>query len=273
MRLIKFILVLCLLIGSAAAEPTLEINIRVSPNNIITQQNTIRLESSEYETVEFQTLDKPLSVVYSGDYEIIQKNDTYAIILPTQGNNEVSFDLLFDSQIDANGKQRTYRSSFTPPINGTVKVSLTLPLGYSLNEKKPNAIPQPQEISTDGRSITLTWTFNDEQSISVFYEGGEEINPLLIVLPLVFSLICIAGVFFYLKKRNRKHVTEMLSTEEHKVIEAVRAGTEKQKEVAIKLDFSKSKMSKIVRRLEEKGLIERTPHFKTNIISLKGKVK
>ncbi len=272
MRLLGLMGFFCLLILSTAAASSLDVDIKISPNNIITQTNTLVFEGEGYERVEFETAQKPLSVDYGGAYEIIERNESYIISLEPK-SNVVSFDLYFDNLIDSDGKRRVYRSSFAPPQNGIVRISLTLPTGFVLSERKPNAIPQAADITTDGRAVTLKWVFTSEQAISVFYEGGEDVNLLMVIGVVVLCVIIMGGAFFYVKRRNRRQLSDMLSSEEGKVIEAVRAGLSKQKDVAAQLVFSKSKMSKIVRHLEEKGLITRTPHFKTNIIKLKEKIR
>ena len=53
------------------------------------------------------------------------------------------------------------------------------------------------------------------------------------------------------------------------VVKELRKGTKMQKHIAKNLDFSKSKISKVVRKLEEKKIIEKEPYFKTNKIKLK----
>ena len=133
--------------------------------------------------------------------------------------------------------------------------------------KEPSASPMPESVDSDGRHIILNWRFKDDQDriIAVFYEGPKTYY-LIAVLIILFSL---AVIFFLTKARMTHIVTETLSDDEKKVVEQVRKGVKKQKLIAKNLEFSKSKMSKVLRKLEEKGLIEKKPFLKTNIIKLK----
>jgi uncharacterized membrane protein len=108
-----------------------------------------------------------------------------------------------------------------------------------------------------------------DSSFSVFYEN-EKGSSLWWILIIAILLVA-AGIIFslYHKTNLRNTVKDTLSEDENKIIDLLRKSDMKQKEIARQLNFSKSKMSKITRRLEEKNLIERTPLFKTNIIKLK----
>ena len=77
-----------------------------------------------------------------------------------------------------------------------------------------------------------------------------------------------------LKKEKKSFVLSTLSQDERSIVEVIIKNKEiTQKEISRRLNFSKSKMAKIVRRLEEKNIIEKKPYMKTNKLKINKKLK
>ncbi|HLG24451.1 MAG TPA: MarR family transcriptional regulator [Candidatus Nanoarchaeia archaeon] len=274
-----FALLSALLAQGVYAEEKLIIDISVSKNDIVEEKISLNFIANEtYDSLSFTTVNRPLSILYDGDYSISQDGNYYTINFErniVKGANSINFTLIYNDMVESNGRERNLRTSFYPSSKSDMEVKLNIPLHFALSEKEPSAIPKPASVSTDGQRITLEWKFenSDYADISVFYKGEEEFS-LIAIFSFLAAIVVIAFVFFsFYKRKARKEIGEMLSSDELKIIEEIRAGNKKQKEIAAKLGFSKSKMSKIVRRLEEKCLLERKPHFKTNLLYLKEKIK
>jgi uncharacterized membrane protein len=263
-----------LLITNFAMAATLEADFSLSANDIVTESVTATFDAAEsYDSFVFTAYSEPLSIIYDGKYSLQEQDGYYVISFAkdiTPGQNTVSFQLLYDSLVEKSGSSMSFRTAIYSEIADNMIVSVTLPSGYALSEHLPSATPEPGSITSDGRRITLHWDFDGtENAIAVFYTGGS--NFSLWWLALGAAVIAIAGIAFFVfhKRRLRRIVSETLSEDEQNVIGLLRQGTNKQKEIAQKLEFSKSKMSKVIRRLEEKGLVEKSPFFKTNIVKLK----
>lgn len=254
------------------------VDIQISKNNIVTETVTLTFIADEsYDFVEFTTIEKPLTIVYNNKYSIRQEGSAYIITFEKEivpGKNKVTFKLIYDAIIEGSNKNRVFRTTFYP--REEMKVSVTLPMHHALSDKKPSVTPQPSDIKSDGQHITLLWDFKDQEQVDiiVFYEGasGFRFLPILVII-IVIIVLTFFGFHIYFKKKTIKHISETLSSEEIKVLNEVRKGVTKQKEIARDLEFSKSKMSKVIRKLEEKGLVNKTPYFKTNIIDLSKKIK
>ena len=91
-------------------------------------------------------------------------------------------------------------------------------------------------------------------------------------LILIFIVSISFGLFFYVKKKSREDIYAILSNDEILIIKEIKNNVTKQKEISRNLNFSKSKMSKVIAKLEQKKLISKEPHFKTNIIKLIKKI-
>jgi len=257
-----------------SADQKMSVDIDISSNNIITENIALNIDSDEsYDIVEFSTLIRPLSVNYDGIYNIEEVDDTYVIKLEKSivpGQNTIKFALLFDDIIDQNGPEYVFRTSFYPEDADELAISITLPMHFALSDKEPSSIPKPNEITSDGQQITLSWNFIDPESadLSIFYSGPSSFLNIMVGFIIILIVISVV-LFYYFSKKTKKQIEETLSSEELKIVDQVKQGVKTQKEIAKNLEFSKSKMSKVLRKLEEKGLIEKEVHFKTYILKLK----
>lgn len=265
----KLLIILILLIPSVSAS-TSNINIQISNDDIVSENFELSVDFLEqYDTFTFYSVKKPLSVNYKNDYQIQKMADAYTILFDNKLNeNKVSFDLIYDDYIEKSENNKIFRSNFA--FFNQTNISLSLPKNAILSGN-PSSTPEPDKIITDGERITLFWNFNNEEpSIIVFYK--QEKNNISIILLFVMVIILVlstSAIFLYSKSKIKKIVEDTLTEDEKLILEEVRKGNIKQKDIAKKLEFSKSKMSKVVRKLEEKDLISKEPHFKTYKIKIK----
>jgi hypothetical protein len=263
-----------LLLPSFALAASMKADFSISANNIVTEDVLIRLNATQaYDSFTFTTFSEPSSIVYDGSHSIVQQNDSYIISFARDikpGENIIRFKMLFGNLVQRSGSSLVFRTQLSSAVADRISVSATLPAGFMLSEQAPQATPAPASITTDGRRIMLNWDFDSsDAAIAVFYTDGKSSSLwLFIAIPLLLAGAAIS-FFFLHKHRVRSVVSETLSEDEQKVVSRVRQGVNKQKEISMQLEFSKSKMSKVIRKLEEKGLLEKTPFFKTNVIRLK----
>ena len=196
----------------------------------------------------FELPSHPASVSSDQPFEVSDR-----LIVIDVNETPVGFSVLFDDLLVVSGSQRVFRSSFS---SDSVSLSVNLPQGAVLDEAVPRA-----DVSTDGSRMTLTWPEAPEISVAVFYSVPSTVPWMLIV---AFALPIVAGFVIFAVYRTRASVVrELVSSDEQAVLDRI-DGVRTQKRIAEELSFSKSKMSKVVRRLEEKGLVRKEPYFKTN---------
>ena len=181
----------------------------------------------------------------------------------------------------------------------TVKLPEEANLKYTLDAPQPSVIPKTDNIKTDGQRIIIHWDSEDLQkakSLLVIYAFPQELNLVFLSIIIVGVLIFAgAGLFFYYRRKKQtkarkkdssgtdfRPVEESLSTssdftknlfeEEKKIIEILLEAKDSelwQKELAHKSGLSKVKLSRKIRSLEQKGLIEKIPYGNTNKIRVK----
>jgi len=185
-------------------------------------------------------------------------------------------------------------------IEGKKEITVILPeaatLKYTLDSAKSSIIPSATEITTDGKRIVLKWQDEDlaqANSLLIIYQEPQKINWTFWII-MVFLIFLIFGIleYFILKKRKKKvsvlpekiqesitpepkeELTRNLFEEEKAIIEILLKAKDQelwQKKLLFELGISKVKLSRKLRNLEAKDLIERIPFGNTNKIRLKRK--
>ena len=255
-------LLMLLLLPYMATASELEITLQLSSTGLVQQHVTLSA-GEQYDSVEFTTQYMPVHVDYDGDYSIRPEEDYFVLSFPAEPN--LTFTLIHDGFIERRFSQRLFRMTIIPQQTESVVLSVVLPRHFALSERKPSAVPRPDAITTDGKRITLTWHLNGTSDISVFYESSRSYGHIMFGFLAVILAACAA---VYWKKRADSRVRLTLSGDEQAVLSMLRH-EKRQDRIAKKLGYSKSKMSKLVRRLEEKSIVTKKAHFKTNILKKK----
>lgn len=147
------------------------------------------------------------------------------------------------------------------------KITVTLPIGAILDSKY-FVFPKNYTMSTNGQNIIISWDNSTEKEVLIAYTIPTKFS----IWPIILSLIVILLLYYIIiKKRKRKNdnYTKNLFGDEKKIMKYLSNKKECwTKEIARDLKISKVKLSRRLRRLEEKGLISRTPHGNENRITL-----
>jgi len=154
--------------------------------------------------------------------------------------------------------------------------------------------PKPSEVLSDGQRIIITWTAQDTRSIAVsaVTEPLARTSWLAIVIGIAAAVLASAGVSWYMlgrrkskkevkvrkkapkveQKEEKKELVPRFIENEQKVVDLLSAAKGKelwQKQLLAETQFSKAKLSRVIRNLEERGVVKKTIYGNTNKISLK----
>lgn len=178
--------------------------------------------------------------------------------------------------------------SYIPDVSiKNFSIRVILPEGSMLasetkreGESISTAYPTPERIYTDGERIIIEWSkknlvAHENFRIFVMYKMLEE-KKIKYALLIFIGIILGSGVTFLAfkgrgKKKEMKIAKLVLSEDEQKIFDLLveRRGIMLQEEITKELGYSKAKVSKLVRKLEEKGIIRKEPYKKTNKLYLK----
>ena len=187
------------------------------------------------------------------------------------------------------------------PESATLKYPLTAPEA----SLQTALIPKPDTITTDGKNIILNWNeenFKQGKAILVRYQEPENfLSGNYGLYGIILLLFIAAAVFFFRKKsvkaeilvketkrkedKKREEVAEHekepshkdlltrnLFEEERAIMETLLEAKEQelwQKQLSLNTGISAVKLSRKLRNLEAKGLIEKIPYGNTNKIRVK----
>ena len=158
-------------------------------------------------------------------------------------------------------------------------IKLNLDEGFIINSQE--AFPNNYLLETDGRTISLIWklenmTAGSGFAIFVAIKDTNSSSIWKIILVIVIVLILLVGSWVLYFKKNKSKSTEKfeqhLLDSEKRVIEELKKADRNelwQKQLQLKMDFSKAKLSRVIRNLESRELIRKIPMGNTNKICLK----
>ena len=178
------------------------------------------------------------------------------------------------------GGEKVFLFAFDQPAEFNYSLSVILPPTAAVISASP-----PADYFTDGKLIGAKWNGTASQKQFVMrYDFQESVLtrfvqtdiPIVdktmflpgIILAFLLGYFLAAGTATALLQRIR-HITANMSDEEKSIVYLLHNGPMEQSKIQKKLNFSKAKLSRTLRSMEERKIIEKTPKGKTNVISLK----
>ncbi|MCX6815119.1 MAG: hypothetical protein NTY20_05730 [Candidatus Aenigmarchaeota archaeon] len=162
------------------------------------------------------------------------------------------------------------------PINEAF-ILIKIPRSSSLSEEPANQsyLPSDGKILSDGKYIMVYWqrenlTATDDMRFSVSYaipSAGAGFSNLFVVSIAGIVIISMIAVAIYVRrgdslgKTTAEVVASVLNTDEKKVVDilARHGGRSGQKIIVRESDFSKAKVSRLVKNLKERGIVDIEP--------------
>lgn len=264
--------------------------------------NLVSAEASEIKIDYTLVEDKALVKINFGDVDSLEYNipydartiesqDNFSIdyvenILTVENTENFSLSYITESVIEKSSQRNFFilSNKFEKPIN----LILRLPEKAILDDKNILS-PNPDSISTDGRRVILKWNELDAGEVIVTYDPEEKTNVfLIIIVPLILLGIIIYQSITLKKKikkikkkkkisakrrktRKKKNMTRNLHGEEKKIVEYLLGRKKNEswtKEIVKDLGISKVRLSRKLRKLQQKDLIEKIPYGNENRIKL-----
>lgn len=158
-----------------------------------------------------------------------------------------------------------------------VILKFTLDTGHFLD--KEMTFPPVSSMETDGRQISAIWRLNDIKKgddLPIFLQIGYSESAdfsLLVLIGIIFIAIAIYLFYhFYQKKSKKEDIDRHLMESEKMIIQELKKadrGELWQKRLQLNTNFSKAKISRLIRNLEQRNLIEKIPFGNTNKVRLK----
>ena len=229
----------------------------------------------------------------SADCQLREIEGATKITCPIAVNSDYFIKLEFDTTFPLVSLDSRMLFSQEFKLNDSVDkfvFRLKLPERAVLPEETSKFVtPEPSKIYSDGRRIILLFEETNirDFKVSAIYEPAAESNSLFLVG--IFFLALIVLGFVLLKKRWKKPAKEektepaqeikeepkeeeklYLLPDEKGIVHLLKqaSGPIRQKDIENQITFSKAKLSRVLRSLEERGIIKRVPRGNTNLVEL-----
>ena len=160
-------------------------------------------------------------------------------------------------------------------------VSIKLPEGFGLVSEEKGRISFPENVTilSDGRHHIISWRFIDlaETQTLRFYvlyervQGSQASNLIFYITVFVIAAIVVSiSLYFRFLRKPEKIILSVLDEFERKVFDAIKeaGGEVNQKKVVQATNLSKAKVSRVVKSLAERGLIEIERLGRTNKLKI-----
>lgn len=257
---------------------TADVSFAIQDDLSVDETITVVFDEPLNETVDY-TLNERISSILVSDsdsllvHELIEANGTFILRIFPEGDKTLVIKFVSDSLVFQNNNiyQFFTELSFAETVK-TLEVIVTLPEGFGIFQNSYS--PSSAAISSDGRNIQLLWSFNNFDGPEIFSVKFERLGVQLnIWIPI--ALLTLIGLGFLYKHYNEKLLKEKEKSrqefyvgfreDEKKVIEYLeKHNTAYQNKIEHEFKFSRAKMTRIVKKLQEKGLVHKKRKGRTN---------
>jgi hypothetical protein len=226
--------------------------------------------------------------VYSGETQldcVVQRDIGSLIVCDNITLSSITYEFKTNEYVRPMNEFYVFKYKFpVTQVTDKFSVKVKLPLGSVIAEKSKllNTTLRPFEPSygiegTDGRQIYIKWDLTNPKlgetidSAIIFEKIGA---PALAIVGVSIVLVVIAAIIFiviFLKKSYRQILPVLTDSERAIMNIVIRNKKINQKKIVQETDFSKAKVSRIIKNLEERGLVRRISEGRTNIVMLSEK--
>ena len=286
-----------ILLSSFAYASLEEYNIDVSINDDGSTDWLVKLDYANITTKsDYFIFGTPVNLEVTADGNPIKCSATsnvgVSIICNNVNSKTVVYKFRLENTIESIRDLRRFSYKFSiTQFTDRFAANIKLPLGAALVEtsRLSGTGFQPFEPSfgregSDGRRIYIEWISNipklgETYDISIIYEDIQPINQqILPFFVIIAALLVIIGGFIVYNNKFRissKNILPVLAENERKVMQILinEKKDVDQRKIIKDTDFSKPKVSRIIQDLVGRGLVEKVPKGRTNIIRLKKQQK
>lgn len=188
------------------------------------------------------------------------------------GTEQLDIGFLTNTLIFSSGDIQQFFVNLEPPEDAVqVGVAVILPRGFVIH--RDTYSPSNPVLGGDGERISLSWSLENTGflPISVQFEPVVKTNDLLLPGLGVAAAAALVVIVLFFRRRTQQNFLLTFFEDERKVVVALM--TERvayQNTLERKFGFSRAKMTRIVQKLERKGLVRKEKAGRTNRLHWKG---
>jgi uncharacterized membrane protein len=201
------------------------------------------------------------------DYTLEKTGNEYNVKFSApEGTEKLIISFIARDLVFAKDNVYSFFTDLKPPASKTVNIAAFLPKGFAIYRNV--VYPEDYQLLSDGERIYLKWEFGnpEELMISFKFQNTHSDYSLLIMAIMGFALIVIvAYLVAHYRKKMKCEFERGFSEDERKVLFILsREKRTMQNKIEKELRFSRAKMTRLVKKLEAKGLVEKERVGRTN---------
>ena len=274
-QLLAFATVLFFICVTASALDISEYNVTfdINPDGSVNERVSMVFENPLSEgTLNYAVLgDIDHLVVSDGsksiDYTIEKKGDEYNVrFAAPAGTKTLVISFLAHDLVFAGDGVYSFSTDLKPPAAHNVDIRAYLPGGFAIY--RDVVYPEGYEILTDGERIYLRWAMQNPGSVMLsfkFYNTHSDYSLAIMAFMALVMMVVVTYLVGHYRKKMKREFERGFTEDERKVLFILSKERRiMQKRIERELGFSRAKMTRIVLKLEKKGLVEKERVGRTN---------
>ncbi|MCX6817799.1 MAG: MarR family transcriptional regulator [Candidatus Aenigmarchaeota archaeon] len=201
------------------------------------------------------------------DYSLEKTGSEYNVrFTAPEGTKTLVISFVAHDLVFAGNGIYSFSTSLKPPVTSVMNMKAYLPEGFAVY--RDVIYPDGYETLSDGQRICLSWTLENPQSVMLSFKFYNTSSDYSLATGIIISIVFIAVVTYLVGHYRKKMKCEFergFSEDERKVLFILsKEGRIMQKKIEKELGFSRAKMTRIIMKLEKKGLVEKERVGRTN---------
>ncbi|MBI2971505.1 MAG: hypothetical protein HYY37_03780 [Candidatus Aenigmarchaeota archaeon] len=219
------------------------------------------------------TLTEPVTNIRVSDgekqfsHELVRTNGTYTLqIMVTEPAS--TLDISYDAKALVFTSDSVHHFFTEFSFDGRVEhldVTIWLPVGYGVYQNSFK--PPDAKIGSDGTRITFGWNATDVQGpvlFSVKFSRLTQENGLLIAAAVLLAGVLVIAYTKFKKKEQQAFLTGFREDEQKTIAYLKERKVALQRDLETEFKFSRAKATRVVMKLEERGLVRKQRYGRTN---------
>ena len=201
------------------------------------------------------------------DYELEKKGSEYNVrFTAPQGTRTLAISFVAHDLVFAGSGMYSFSTSLRPPVTSVMNIKACLPEGFAVY--RDVIYPDGYETHSDGQRIYLSWALENPQNVMLSFKFYSTDNDYSLAVGIIISIVFIAVVAYLVGhyRKKMKHEFERGFSEDERKVLLILSQEKRimQKKIEKELRFSRAKMTRLIKKLEAKGLVEKERVGRTN---------
>jgi uncharacterized membrane protein len=206
------------------------------------------------------------------DYTLEKSGNEYNVKFTVpEGTDRLMISFTAKDLVFTNENIYSFFTSLKPPLSEKVGITAFLPRGFAIYREV--VYPEGYEILTDGERIYLKWEMQSPENIMLsfkFYNTNSDYSLFMMAVMGAAFIVIVAYLVGHYRKKMKCEFERGFSEDERKVLFILsREKRIMQNKIEKELQFSRAKMTRLVKKLEAKGLVEKERIGRTNRLFFK----